>query len=121
MSQQDFIRDMVAKQRARMVANLMDYFEKQIEPGLPDRGRSHARRAYKDRVMVCVGSYHDVVLDLLQSITPDPGLVINEKALEMLAEIHEALANGRSQVGAPERPPGADVVRPVEGMIGRRG
>lgn len=90
MGQQDFVRNLTIQQRKRLVAQLMEHFEKRVCPALPAPVRERALADYRDKVMSSVGAYHDVVLDCLKAVmVDDTTVVLNEEALLMLREIRE--------------------------------
>lgn len=94
-TQEDYIRRVIGEQRNRVVAGLMDHFEKNVLSRVSDpRVRKMVHEAYRTKVITSTGQYHDTVLDLVKAIVPDEGLMINEGALDMLAQIHAAVIRG---------------------------
>lgn len=93
-TQEEYVRRVIGEQRNRVVAGLMDHFEKNVLPRVPDPARKQMHEAYRAKVMISTGQYHDTVLDLVKAIVPDEGTVINEAALDMLAQIHAAVTRG---------------------------
>lgn len=86
----EFVRQLCIEQRRRLVGNLMDHAERHLYPKLSPA----EQRAYRDKVLQAVGSYHDVVLDMLKAAGPQPDVLVNEEALRLLRTIH---SNTRSE------------------------
>lgn len=89
----DFVRNLAIEQRKRLVAGLMEHFEKRVLPALPANVRSQALRDYRDRVLASVGQYHDVVLDCLKASVGE--VVVNEEAMRLLEQVHQAVTAPR--------------------------
>lgn len=85
----DFVRSLAIQQRKRLVAGLMEHFEKRIAPALPANVRSQAVREYREKVLQSVGQYHDFVLDCLKASISD-GSLVNDEAMRLLAQVHES-------------------------------
>jgi len=90
-----FVRNLLVEQRRRSVATLMKYVEREIYPKLPQSLREELREA----ILSTLGAYHDLCLDVLKASVAD-GVVVNEEALELIAQIHEELAAIRARVGS---------------------
>lgn len=87
MSDHDFVKSMAIQNRQRMVATVMNWFDKEIAPQLPANVRSQLSSKFRSKVMQAVGAYHDVTLDMLKA-SIDDGSIINESALSLLQQIH---------------------------------
>lgn len=96
---QDFVRSLAIEQRRRLVASLMEHFEKRVVPTLPTHVRGEALRDYRNKVMQSVGVYHDMVLDCLKAATnvsDGETIVVNAEAMRMLEQVHRAtVGHGR--------------------------
>lgn len=79
----DFARALAVEQRRRLVGSLMEFAERQLYPHLT----RELQQAFRQKVMQSVGSYHDLMLDMLKASIND-GSVVNEEALSLLEEIH---------------------------------
>lgn len=91
---QEFVRTFAVQNRRRLVAGLMEYFEKQVLPSFPANVRSQVLKDYRARVMQCVGPYHDFVLDLAKSLPDDTAF--NEEAMALLQRLHQDVRELRS-------------------------
>lgn len=94
MADDAFIRQMAVEQRKRLVAMMMEHFEKQVLPLLPSVARSSARTAFRDKLMDAVGRYHDYTLDALKAASATSDSVVNDLYLQQIAEIHRAVTRG---------------------------
>jgi hypothetical protein len=94
MASEDFIRAMALEQRKRLVAMVMDHFEKQVLPLVPQAQRAATKEAFRAKVMDAVGRYHDYTLDALKAATATSDNVVNEHYLTLLQEIHGAVTRG---------------------------
>lgn len=83
----DFVRNLANEQRRRLVASIMEHFEKKVAPALPIGVRNQVAKEFRDKVMSSVGQYHDMVLDVLKASVSD-GSVVNEEALLLLRDMH---------------------------------
>ena len=79
----EFVRNFAIEQRKRLVGSIMTHAERSLYPHLPPE----VQREFRDKVMAAVGAYHDATLDMLKASISD-GSVVNERALELLQEIH---------------------------------
>lgn len=79
----DYVKRVLIERRKRLVGTVMGHAERVIYPQI---SRSQ-QDAFRDCVLAAVGSYHDVVLDLLSASIDDGGLV-NEEALRKLDDLH---------------------------------
>jgi hypothetical protein len=89
----DFVKDMAIRQRRRLVAAMMEHFERKIYGQLPLDTRSEISQEFRAKVMAAVGQYHDVVLDLL-GVGVAEGTVFNQEAFELLQSIHAQVTSG---------------------------
>lgn len=83
---QEFVRNLAIEQRKRLVGSLMEHLERNVYPSLAPEQRT----ALRQKVLQSVGAYHDFILDVLKASVSD-GSVVNESALELLAEINRKL------------------------------
>jgi hypothetical protein len=91
----EFVRNLATEQRKRLVGSLMEHIERQVYPHLP----REAQVALRQKVLQCVGAYHDFVLDCLKASVND-GSVTNDAALELLTKVHDGQAALRRDVTA---------------------
>lgn len=80
----DFVRSMLIERRKRLVGSVMVYLERQVYPKLSKPEQAQLR----DKIMVEVGAYHDVCLDILKASVDDGTIIVNEEALRLLQDIH---------------------------------
>ena len=90
MSDNQFVRNLLAEQRKRLVGSIMRYAEEDFYAGLS----REQQVAFRDKVLTSVGAYHDTVLDILKSSVDDGTYMVNEEALRMIAQIHAAVNRG---------------------------
>lgn len=84
----DFVKSLAVRQRQRLVASLMEHFERRVAPLIPVEHRDIATKAFRDKVMSSVGVYHDMTLDMLNSAVGEA--VLNQDAFELLQQIHDS-------------------------------
>ncbi len=83
---EDTLRRLLDVQRRRLVASIMSHAERELYPDLtPDQ-----QKAFRSKVLSAVGSYHDVMLDILG--TRDETELINLEAIELLRDVRDRLA-----------------------------
>lgn len=90
-----FIKNLLAEQRRRMVASLMQHIEAHVYPHLPERERVELRQ----KVLTTTSAYHDICLDVLKSSVSD-GSVVNEEAMRVLGRLDSGLHEVRRQLNA---------------------
>lgn len=90
---QEFVKSLAIEHRKRLVASLMEHFERRVLPAMPANVRSQALKDYRDRVMQSVGAYHDFVLDCLKASVGETS-VVNEEAMRLLEQVHYAVTAG---------------------------
>jgi hypothetical protein len=95
---QDPVRRIVTEQRNRLVATLLTHLEPKLRPA-----REREWQETRKVVMDAVGTYHDLVLDVLK-VSREDGSIRNETAVELIRAVHtsqrrieDALRNGRSE------------------------
>jgi hypothetical protein len=95
---QDPVRRIVTEQRNRLVATLLTHLESRLRP----LGGEREWQATRKVVMDAVGTYHDLILDVLK-VSREDGSIRNETAVELIRAVHmsqrrieDALVNGRS-------------------------
>ena len=86
----EFARRLVGEQRDRLIASVLTYSERHIYRHLS----AEEKKLFRRKVIEAVGSYHDLVLDVLKASIED-GMTTNDEALAMLREIHVAMSRGR--------------------------
>lgn len=80
----DMIRRLAGEQRRRFIAGMLGAAEStQWWPKLS----APEQRAYRDRVMSSVGTYHDFMLDVIK-VTHDDDSIRNEHAIELIQQVH---------------------------------
>lgn len=80
-------KDFLTRQRKRATGSVLGHAERAEWYGkLTPREKADLR----DKVLSAIGTYHDAVLDVINTLDGGGG-VHNEKALELLAELHEAV------------------------------
>lgn len=82
----EFVKNLAVEQRKRLVASLMECFEKQVVPTVPAGQRNAVTKVFRDKVMSSVGQYHDTMLDCLKASVSD-GMLANDEALVLLREL----------------------------------
>ena len=88
-----FARNVLNEQRRRLVGNLMQYLERNVYEHLsPDQ-----QRDLRNRVLVAVGAYHDVCLDMLKA-SIDDGSIVNEEALKLMSRLSQQMETLRQEV-----------------------
>lgn len=81
----DLMRRLAGEQRRRFVASVMGAAE---QSPWWSRLNTTEQRAYRDKVLASVGSYHDFMLDIIKVTNDD--LVRNEHALTLLQQVHDS-------------------------------
>lgn len=84
----DAVRNILARRRDRMIATILGAKEDLCDSYVPGDMSSEFRKIILDQI----NDYYDLCTDLLRSVQPD-SVVVNEKWLEKLDEIHEAMVN----------------------------
>ncbi len=73
-----FVKRLLSERRQRLVGTIMREAEATLFPSVPDS----VRKAYRQKVLEAVGSYHDVVLDCMRasvddgSVRQDPDVIL---------------------------------------------
>lgn len=80
-------REFLTKQRKRATGAVLGYMERS---GWYERLSSHEKADVRDKVLSAMGAYHDAVLDVISTLDGAGG-VHNERALELLTELHDSL------------------------------
>lgn len=78
-----FVRNMLAEQRKRMVGTLMQHIEREVYPHLDPSSQVRLRKV----VLSSTSAYHDMCLDMLKASVSD-GTVINDEAARLLARLN---------------------------------
>lgn len=86
MTDNTFVKNLAVEQRRRLVASIMECFEKKVAPTIPMGQRNQVAKEFRDKVMQSVGQYHDFVLDCLKASIND-GSIVNEEALTLLRDL----------------------------------
>lgn len=79
----EFVRNLMAEQRKRLLGSLFDYLEKQVYPKLT----VEEQKALRERVITSVGVFYDFMLDCTKASVND-GVVYNEEAVQMIRHIY---------------------------------
>jgi hypothetical protein len=88
-----FARNMLNEQRRRLIGNLMTYIEANVYRHLsPDE-----QRELRKRILVAVGAYHDVCIDMLKA-SIDDGSMVNEDALKLMARLSQQMETLRREL-----------------------
>lgn len=93
-------KDFLTKQRKRATGAVLGHAERaEWYARLTPREKADLR----EKVLSAIGTYHDAVLDVISTLDGNGGMH-NERALELLAELHEKLvAPERALVPQPAR------------------
>lgn len=93
MTESNLVERLLSEQRARMVAGIMGYAERELYPTMTDRQKLLFRR----KVMESVGVFYDFVRDALRATSVEAtahGVVLNDEAMRLLGEIHGKVHDG---------------------------
>lgn len=82
---QPFVRNVLGRQRKRVVASILEHIERTVK----DRLSEEEWHALRGKVLGAVAQYHDACLDLVDSSVND-GMMLNEEAVKVLADFNEA-------------------------------
>lgn len=82
---EDIVRRLAGEQRRRFIASMLGAAEATAWWG---KLSPTEQRAYRDKVMACVGVYHDFMLDVIKVSNEDT--LRNEHALSLLEQIHDS-------------------------------
>ena len=85
----DFVRNLLIEQRKRLVGSIMLHAEKNMYSSMSVT----QQRAFREKVLASVGTYHDTCLDILKASVND-GSVVNGEALELIRDMHQRMNNG---------------------------
>lgn len=82
---EDMIRGLATEQRKRFIASMLNAAE-----STPWWGRLNPaeKSAYRDKVLACVGVYHDFMLDVLK--VSSEGSMRNELAVGLIQQVHDS-------------------------------
>lgn len=83
------VKKLAVEQRKRLIAGLLNAVES--TPWWKSLTESQ-RREYRTEVMTRVGTYHDFMLDVIK-VASDDESVVNERALELLEQVHAGQRN----------------------------
>ncbi len=83
---EDSLRRLLDTQRRRLTASIMNHAERELYPDLT----VDQQKAFRHKVLTAIGSYHDVMLDILG--TRDETELINLEAIELLRDVRDRLA-----------------------------
>ncbi len=81
----DILTDLAGEQRSRLVASILGHAERELYATMT----AGQRKVLREKVLASVGVYHDFVLDCLRAA--NKGSVVNEEAMRLLGQIHEAV------------------------------
>lgn len=79
----DEVRELIIQQRGRVVAGILQHAERTFY----DRLTPAERVAFRQKVLDSVGTYHDLVLDVVK-VQRKGSTLINEEVLPLLRAIH---------------------------------
>lgn len=85
----DEVRELIVQQRARVVAGILQHAERSFY----DRLSPMERAAFRQKVLDSVGTYHDLVLDVVK-VQRKGSMVLNEEVLPLLKAIHREVRGG---------------------------
>lgn len=86
----DAVKRILAKRRDRMIATILGTKEDLFDDHISQADSEEFRKVVLDQI----NDFFDLVIDMLKASQPD-GIVVNEVWLDKIAEIHEAVVNGR--------------------------
>lgn len=86
MSDNPFVKNLLAESRKRMVGSLMSYLEINVYPVLSHQEQQDLRT----KVLNSVGAYHDACLDMIKASVND-GSITNEYLLDQIYDMFEDL------------------------------
>lgn len=93
----DMVRKLATEQRKRFIASMLGAAESSPWWGKLSQTE---QRSYRDKVIGCVGVYHDFMLDVIK-VSHDDG-PINEHAIAILQTVHDSQRRlERSLAGRP--------------------
>lgn len=92
-------KDMVGRSRKRATASILGFAERQQ---WYSRLTPAEKAALRDKVLSAEAAHHDVVLDVISTLDGGGG-VYNDKALELLEQIHQVLRQERPLVEMQRR------------------
>lgn len=100
---QPFVRNMLNRQRKRMVAIVMRHAETSFYSELS----VDQQAAFRAAVLSATSSYHDACIDLIESSVND-GMMLNEEAVRVLAAFNENVQRNRDPEALQFDPPKFD-------------
>lgn len=89
-----FARNVLNEQRRRLIGNLMTYMERNVYEHLAPV----EQRELRSRVLLAVGQYHDVCLDMLKASIDDGTMVVNEDAVRLMGQLSQQVENLRAEL-----------------------
>lgn len=97
----DMVRKLATEQRKRFIASMLGAAESSPWWGKLSQTE---QRSYRDKVIGCVGVYHDFMLDVIK--VSDENTVVNGHALEMIEQVHASNRRIETLVGGRDGPRG---------------
>lgn len=92
------VRSFLGQRRQRMIATLMGYIEKEVNPQLDER----QRRQLRSKVLAAANEYHDSAVDIVAAAADD-GSTVNDEALRLIARVDTELTRRRREENAGAR------------------
>lgn len=87
------VRELLERRRRRAISSILFVKEKHCDRYLPEEAGEALRAAVRTQI----SEFHDLVFDLLETLTPqDDSILINELWLDKLDEIYAAVVPGAS-------------------------
>lgn len=83
MGSDSVIRRLAVEQRKRLLASVLNAVEQEADP-----------RLRRERVVAAINTYHDFMLDVIK--VSDDGVIRNEDAIALIAQVHASQARMES-------------------------
>lgn len=97
MADVSFVRRLLSERRSRGIAEVLGYIERQNWWG---KLSANERLQLRDRVMTSITAHHDACLDILTAAgVEEQNAVLNERALELIRDLHRKLDQLRDSNG----------------------
>lgn len=79
------LRDLLEKRRNRAIAIILGVKERELDAHLPPAASQKLRKVVLDQL----NEFHDIALDVLEALSDNSGVVLNELYLEKIDAIYE--------------------------------
>lgn len=83
----ELVVDLIARRRDRAIAAILGVKERECDPHLPAQVSKRLRKVVLDQL----NDFTSMIEDLLASMEPEEGVVLNDLWLAKIAEIHEVV------------------------------